>query len=568
MKRSELFQCRLCGSSRTSLVYRHRRRKKTGPSSYAISESHLDKPARIVRCVACALVFAVPEQHADDLRRDYAEMEDPDYAAEETGRRAQARLVLAKIAPFKKRGRMLDIGCGPGFFLDEAQKAGWEAQGAELSRWSAQFAREKFGIDVFNGTPEEAKFPDHTFDAVVMNDVIEHLTDPKRMLAEIRRILKNDGVLYVSTPDIESFWSRVLRAKWWGINKYHLFYFSRRTLERLFSNTGFRSARHTSYPRVFSLAYWLKRLEAYPRWLSWPFRFWAAYGDPEKKMLRIDLLDQIGVIAKKIRRLETIEQDERVPYVAGSGKKKIAVVLPAYNAEKTLERTLADIPRDLVDDVILVDDKSRDGTVELAKKLGLAVFAHDRNKGYGGNQKTCYDRALERGADVVVMCHPDYQYDPRTIPQLVEPIVQGTADAVFGSRMMKGGALEGGMPLWKHNANILLTAFENVMLGMYLTEFHSGFRAYSARLLKSVNYRANSDGFVFDTEIIMQAHFLNFRIEEIPIRTRYFEEASSIKLWPSLMYGLGIVRAMLEYGLAEKGWFVSKKLKSYSGLPR
>jgi len=264
------------------------------------------------------------------------------------------------------------------------------------------------------------------------------------------------------------------------------------------------------------------------------------------------LHDQLGVLAKKIQRLDSVIVDEPRKEIPAE-KKRVIVVLPAYNAEKTLERTVADIPKNWVDEIILVDDASKDDTVQIAKKLGLTVYRHRQNRGYGGNQKTCYEKALEHGADVVVMCHPDYQYDPKIIPQLVEPILKQEADAVFGSRMMKGGALEGGMPLWKHNANILLTAFENVMLGTYLTEFHSGFRAYSAKLLKTVNYKANSNGFIFDTEIIVQILANRLKIDEVPIRTRYFEEASSIRLWPSILYGLGIIRVMASYYLQERG---------------
>lgn len=240
--------------------------------------------------------------------------------------------------------------------------------------------------------------------------------------------------------------------------------------------------------------------------------------------------------------------------------KKIVVVMPAYNAAKTVTMTVDEVlQQGIVDEIILVDDASKDNTVAIAKKLDLTVFQHKKNRGYGANQKTCYEKALERGADIVVMCHPDYQYDPKIIPQLVEPILRGEADAVFGSRMMKGGALEGGMPLWKHNANILLTAFENVILGTYLTEYHSGFRAYSVKLLKRVNFKANSDGFIFDTEIIVQILANHLKIEEVPIRTRYFEEASSIRLWPSILYGLGIIRVMLDYIFYSKGWFTNKK---------
>lgn len=228
---------------------------------------------------------------------------------------------------------------------------------------------------------------------------------------------------------------------------------------------------------------------------------------------------------------------------------KIIAVLPAYNAAKTLEITVRDIPKDTVDDIILVDDASSDNTVAIANRLGLKVFSHKSNLGYGANQKTCYLKALEMEADIVVMVHPDYQYDPLSIPELVKPILDQKADAVFGSRMMKGGALEGGMPLWKHNANILLTALENVVLGTYLTEYHSGFRAYSAKYLRSINFTANSDNFVFDTEIIVQGLMHNMKIEEIPIKTRYFREASTIKFLPAVLYGLGILKTMLKYVL-------------------
>jgi len=240
---------------------------------------------------------------------------------------------------------------------------------------------------------------------------------------------------------------------------------------------------------------------------------------------------------------------------------KVIVVLPAYNAEKTLEKTVKDIPRDCVNKIILVDDNSTDRTVEIANNLGIEVYRHERNKGYGANQKTCYKKALEEGGDIIVMVHPDYQYDPTIIPSLIEPILNKRVDAVFGSRMMKGGALEGGMPRWKHNANILLTAFENVVLGTYLTEYHSGFRAYSKDLLKAIRFERNGDNFVFDTEIIVQTLVGGFKIEEIPIQTRYFNEASQIKFFPCVLYGFGIIWTMIKYLLHIKGIYKCKQFK-------
>lgn len=233
-----------------------------------------------------------------------------------------------------------------------------------------------------------------------------------------------------------------------------------------------------------------------------------------------------------------------------SKRKQVIAVLPAYNAARTLKRTVDDIPKDLVNDILLVDDASRDNTVEVARELGLKTIQHKKNRGYGGNQKTCYTNALAMGADIVVMVHPDHQYDPKAIPELVRPILEGRADAVFGSRMMiKGRALSGGMPRWKFFANIILTKLENAVLRLSLTEYHSGFRAYSRRALETVPFEKNSDDFVFDTEIIVQLKIAKLHIEEIPIQTRYFPEASMIGLKRSITYGMGILKTLLKYVL-------------------
>jgi glycosyltransferase involved in cell wall biosynthesis len=235
-------------------------------------------------------------------------------------------------------------------------------------------------------------------------------------------------------------------------------------------------------------------------------------------------------------------------------KKKVIVVMPAYNAETTLKRTLDDIPADWVDEIILCDDASRDGTVDLARKLGLSVIVHKVNRGYGGNQKTLYAEALKRGGGIMVMVHPDHQYDPRVIPELAQPLLEEKCDAVFGSRMLGGRPLEGGMPKWKYLANIFLTAVENAVFYMYLTEYHSGLRAYSRKYLEAVRFQENSDDFVFDTEIIAQGVVHNMRIREIPIETRYFPEASQIGMGRSIVYGLSILKTMVKYKLHKHGF--------------
>lgn len=221
--------------------------------------------------------------------------------------------------------------------------------------------------------------------------------------------------------------------------------------------------------------------------------------------------------------------------------KKIVIILPAYNAEKTLQKTYDEIPPEYRQFVLLTDDASRDKTVEVAKGLGLTVFEHKVNMGYGANQKTCYQEALKLGADIVVMVHPDHQYDAKVIPAMVAPILAGEADAVFGSRMLGGKPIQGGMPWWKFNANILLTAFANLVFRRYLTEIHSGFRAYSSKYLKTVRFEENSNDFIFDTEIIAQGMANNLFFREVPIVTRYFPEASSINFRRSMVYGFGIL---------------------------
>lgn len=224
---------------------------------------------------------------------------------------------------------------------------------------------------------------------------------------------------------------------------------------------------------------------------------------------------------------------------ARRGSGKIIVVMPAYNAEGTLEKTLADIPAGAVDEVIVVDDASQDRTVEIARSLGLTVIVHPQNRGYGGNQKTCYDEALRRVAEIVVMIHPDYQYDSHLVPLLTGFIEAGVCDVVLGSRIRtRREALANGMPWWKYTMNRILTLIENVTLGQNLGEFHSGFRAYSRRVLETIPYHANSDDFVFDQQFLVQAVHFGFRLGDVPVPVRYMPEASSINFRRSVTYGL------------------------------
>ncbi len=228
--------------------------------------------------------------------------------------------------------------------------------------------------------------------------------------------------------------------------------------------------------------------------------------------------------------------------------RKIIVVFPAYNAEKTLRNTYNEIPFDIVDEVLLVDDASQDNTIGVAKELGIRhIISHPKNMGYGGNQKSCYKTALEMGADIVIMVHPDYQYTPKLIPSMAYLIANEVYEVVLGSRILGKGALKGGMPLYKYISNRFLTLFQNFMIGAKLSEYHTGYRAFSRKVLESINYQANSDDYVFDNQMLSQILYQGFEIAEITCPTRYFREASSINLKRSIKYGLGVIQTSFRH---------------------
>lgn len=234
--------------------------------------------------------------------------------------------------------------------------------------------------------------------------------------------------------------------------------------------------------------------------------------------------------------------------------KKIVVVLPAYNAAKTLEKTYREIPFDIVDDVVLVDDLSKDDTVQKAREIGIRhIIQHQRNRGYGGNQKSCYNKALELGADIVVMLHPDYQYTPMLIPSMAYLIANDLYHVVLGSRILGNGALRGGMPIYKYIANRLLTFTQNILVNQKLSEYHTGYRAFSREVLQRVNFEIDSDDFVFDNEMLSQIIYLGYEIAEVTCPTKYFEEASSINFKRSAIYGLGVLRVSIVHRLCKWG---------------
>lgn len=252
-------------------------------------------------------------------------------------------------------------------------------------------------------------------------------------------------------------------------------------------------------------------------------------------------------------------------------KPKVVVVMPAYNAAKTLHMTYADLPHDSVDLVILVDDGSKDETARIARDLGLEVFVHHRNYGYGANQKTCYREALKAGADIVVMVHPDYQYDPTLLPQIIQPIIDNQADVVLGSRLMGSSPMAQGMPWWKYISNRFLTELENQVFGLKLSEYHTGYRAFRREVLEQVNVEMNSDAFIFDQEIMAQIVEIKMRITEVAVPTRYFAQASSASFVQSSIYGLSILTLLARYMMHRTGLRRNLQFESlerrYRGTP-
>jgi len=238
--------------------------------------------------------------------------------------------------------------------------------------------------------------------------------------------------------------------------------------------------------------------------------------------------------------------------------KKVCVVMPAYNAEKTLQKTYDEIPKDIVDEIILTDDASKDKTVDVAKKLGIKTFIHDKNKGYGGNQKTCYQEALKLNADIIVMLHPDYQYTPKLITPMSSMIAEGVFDAMIGSRILGNKAIMGGMPIYKYISNRFLTMTENVIINQKLSEYHTGFRAFSRKILETIPLMENSDDFIFDNQMLCQTLYFGFSVGELSCPALYFADASSINFSRSVTYGIGVIKTALKYALAKRGISHSK----------
>jgi SAM-dependent methyltransferase len=516
----------------------------------------------LLACVECGTVQQPQLPNGDELHELYRDMSDDAYLAEETGRRATAAHLLDLVAEHVAGGRLLDVGCGHGLLLDEARRRGFDVVGLELSRSAARHAREALDLDVREVPLEEFAVWDG-FDVVVLADVLEHLDDPVAAVERCARLLAPGGALCVVTPDPSSLTARVAGRRWWGYVPAHACLLPRATLRELLGEQGLVVSADVALVRSFSARRWADGLAERLGPVRGPVDAVARHL-PDDASLSLALHDERVIIAQRI----DIERAPRPLLTDRSGEATVTLVLPAYQAERTVPNVAQEIPVDAADRTLLVDDASRDDTVAVALDCGFDVLRHPRNRGYGAGQKTGYARALLDGADVIVMVHADDQYDPALVPEMVEPITAGEADMVIGSRMLRDRAIAGGMPRWKWLGNRLLTGVENRVFGVALSEYHTGYRAFSAELLRSIPFLRNSDDFVFDQEIFAQVLARGARIVEIPIPTRYFHEASSVDLRTSVRYGLQTLGVLGRFALDRRrgSWPLLRRAAGHLGV--
>jgi 2-polyprenyl-3-methyl-5-hydroxy-6-metoxy-1,4-benzoquinol methylase len=523
--------CRVCDGELVLLVAGNGN-GKLAADAFAPSAHEPGRHGDLLSCVECGTVQQPALPAGEELHDLYRDMRDDAYLVEETGRRATALSLLDLIGEHVPSGRLLDVGCGHGLLLDEARRRGYDVVGLELSRAAARHARDALALDV-REVPLEDFDTWASFDVVVLADVIEHLEDPVAAVERCAQLLRPGGALCVVTPDPSSLTARIAGSRWWGYLPAHTCLLPRATLRELLAAQGLFVAADEPLVRSFSAARWASGLAERLGPARAPVDA-LARRLPDGASLSLSLHDERVVIAQRIE----VQHAERPLVRDRGGEATVTLVLPAYHAQVTIPRVAEEIPVDAADRALLVDDCSSDDTVRVALEHGFDVLRHPCNRGYGAGQKTGYVRALLDGADVVVMVHADDQYDPALVPEMVAPILAGEADMVIGSRLLRDRAIAGGMPRWKWLGNRLLTGIENRVFGVQLSEYHTGYRAFSAQLLRSIPFLRNSDDFVFDQEIFAQVLARGARIVEVPIPTRYFHEASSVDFGTSVRYGV------------------------------
>jgi SAM-dependent methyltransferase len=500
----------------------------------------------LFECVECGTVHQPSLPPGAELAQLYRDMTDEGYLAEEQGRRRTAGRLLEMLGRYAPAGRLLDVGCGHGLLLDEARRRGYDVEGLELSASAAAYARDVLGLRVHEHTLAEHEADGYA--AIVLADVLEHLDDPAGAIRRCRELLRPGGVLCLVTPDPSSLTARIAGPRWWGFLPAHTFLVPRLTLRELVLAEGLFVSDDVSFVRTFSARYWLDGLAQRGGAAAAAIRP-LRRALPRRLSLSLSLGDERVLIA---HRLEVLRAPRQLVQPRG-GERAVHAVLPAYNAAGTVAEVAREMPVDAADRALLVDDASADQTTPTALQAGFDVIAHPANRGYGANQKTCYVRSVRDGADVIVMVHADNQYDPALLREMVAPIERGEADVVIGSRLLEDESIAGGMPRWKWLGNRGLTWAENRAFRRRFSEYHTGYRAFSAEFLRSIPFARNSDGFVFDQQVFAQIVARGARVVELPIPTRYFLEASSVSFRASVEYGLRTLAVLARYRLDESG---------------
>jgi 2-polyprenyl-3-methyl-5-hydroxy-6-metoxy-1,4-benzoquinol methylase len=511
------------------------------------SAHHVGGHGDLLECTECGTVQQPVLPHGARLHDLYREMRDDDYLAEEPGRRATTNRLLDRIGAYVHEGRLLDVGCGYGLLLDEARRRGYETVGLELSRAGAQHAR-SLGLDV-REVPLESFLQGANgdapgeFDVIVLADVIEHLDDPVAAIDVCARLLRERGVLCVVTPDPSSSTARLAGSRWWGYLPAHTVLLPRRTLRELLSARGLVISEDVPFVRTFAAKRWVGGLAERLGPAS------GAVGALAERMPPVPISLSLGDERVILAHRTPVRVAPEPLLRPADGSASVQVVMPAYNAVRTIPDVVREMPVGAAGRALLIDDASPDETARVAVHHGLDVLRHPLNRGYGASQKTGYVRALRDGAEVLVMVHADNQYDPGLVAEMAAPILAGDADVVIGSRLLDDRAIAGGMPRWKWVGNRLLTTIENRVFGTRFSEYHTGYRAFSAEFLRSIPFLRNSDDFVFDQEIFAQMLARGARVHEIPIPTRYFHEASSVDFATSLRYAFKTLWVLARFRL-------------------
>jgi 2-polyprenyl-3-methyl-5-hydroxy-6-metoxy-1,4-benzoquinol methylase len=536
-----------CGVCAGALVlFRRGSGERSGSDGFAPTCHRPGEHGDLFRCRECGTVQQPSLPQGEPLLDLYREMSDDGYLAEEEGRRRTAGRLLDLLGHQVPQGRLLDVGAGHGLLVDEASRRGYRAEGLELSRAAIAHASGELGLSIRELPLEDPALDDERFDAIVLADVFEHLDDPVATLDRCVELLAPGGALMIVTPDPSSATARVAGGRWWGYLPAHTFLVPRTTLRELIAARGLILAADVPLVRSFSPAYWLQGFAERGGLAGGLLR--SLSRRLPHTSLSMSLGDERVLLARKVDVLKP--ERELVPDREGTSK--VHVVLPAYNAERTVDRVAAALPVDAADRALLVDDASTDGTPAAALEAGFEVLVHPANRGYGANQKSCYVRAALDGADIVVMVHADNQYDPSLVAEMVKPIEAGEADVVIGSRLLEDKAISGGMPRWKWVGNRALTWVENRAFRRAFSEYHTGYRAFSVPFLRTIPFLRNSDGFVFDQQAFAQIVASDARVVELAIPTRYFLEASSVSFWRSVEYGLRTLGVLLTYRVDER----------------